>query len=156
LKQAIALDPSDSWSYADMAQSLAWNGRPAEAIPYMKTAMRIDPNYPPQYSFILGLAQFGMGQFEAAVKNLENATRHGSGHGVDRHALLFLASTYGYLGRKQEAATELAQYNSLITQDGHAPANLTGVRSYYKGYYEEPKDAERLVQGLRLAGVPEN
>ena len=48
-KEAIAFDPSDSWSYAQLALTLSLAGRAAEAIPFINTAMRIDPHYPPQF-----------------------------------------------------------------------------------------------------------
>jgi adenylate cyclase len=46
-RAAIALDPSDSWNYAFLAETLNFAGRPAEAIPSIQAAMRLDPHYPP-------------------------------------------------------------------------------------------------------------
>jgi adenylate cyclase len=45
-KEAIALEPGDSWSYALMAFTLNSAGRPAEAIAHIRAAMRLDPHYP--------------------------------------------------------------------------------------------------------------
>lgn len=58
---AIALDPSDSWSYAYMARALIFAGRPTEALQYIKTAMRLDPHYPPIFLAFQGFAQFTLG-----------------------------------------------------------------------------------------------
>src|SRR6185503_1517265 len=35
---AIALEPSDSWSYADLAYALIWAGKPVEAAEKIETA----------------------------------------------------------------------------------------------------------------------
>jgi adenylate cyclase len=86
-EQAIALDPSDSLSYFEMARTLVWDGRPAEAVRYLTTAMRIDPNYPANYLFILGFAQFNQNRFEAAATSLEAATRRDPSNG-DTYFLL--------------------------------------------------------------------
>jgi tetratricopeptide (TPR) repeat protein len=148
-KQAIALDPSDSWSYADMASVLTYGGRPEEAITYIMTAMRIDPNYAPQYAFILGFAQFGMDQFGAAAKSLENATRGNSNY---QEAFVVLAATYGYLKRKQEAASAIARLNQLSRQGEHWSASAAAA--YYGSRFKESRDVDRIIQGLRLAGFP--
>jgi adenylate cyclase len=151
-KQAIALDPSDSRSYADMAGALVFEGRPGEAIPFVTTAMRIDPNYPPSYSFILGLAQFGLDQFEEAAKSFENATRRNPRYS---QAFLLLGATYGHLNRQAEGKAAIATCNSLLAQDGHAPLTIAAAMGAYRRNFMQPKDTERLAQGLRQAGVPD-
>ena len=123
--QAIALDPSDSLSYADMASALVLNGRPVEAIPYLTTAMRLDPHYPPQYLYFLGLAQFGMNQFEAAATSFAGETRRNSSYA---DPFLYLGATYGYLNRKQDAVSAIASFNKLIGREGHGPITLAGDR----------------------------
>jgi TolB-like protein len=145
-KQAIALDPSDSWSYAYMASILTYGGRPEEAVPYIATAMRIDPGYPSQYEFILGFAQFGMDQFEAATTSFENAISRNSNY---PEAYLLLGATYGHLGRKQEADSAIAKLNLLLGLD----LRLSGVAFYYGRRFKESKDADRILEGLRLAGM---
>jgi len=146
-KQAIALDPSDSWSYAYMASILTYGGRPEEAVPYITTAMRIDPAYPSQYEFILGFAQFGMDQFEAAASSFENAISHNSTY---QEAYLLLGATYGHLARKQEAESAFAKLNLLLGLD----LRLNDFAYYYGARFKESKDADRIVEGLRLAGMP--
>ena len=135
-----------------MARTLILEGRPYEAIPFIKTAMRIDPDYPPFYSFVLGLAQFGLDQFEAAAKFFESATRRNPNYG---QALLFLGATYGYLNRKQEAALAIASYNSLSVQNGEAPLTIAAAATEFGGLFLESRDADRLAQGLHRAGVPD-
>ena len=130
-----------------MASVLTYGGRPEEAMAYIRTAMRIDPSYPSQYAFILGFAQFGMDQFEAAAKSFENAISHNSNY---VEAYILLVATYGHLGRKQEAESAIAKLNLLV---GRA-LTVTDAASYHERRYKESKDADRFVEGLRLAGMP--
>ena len=51
---AIALDPSNSWSYADQAYAMIWAGRPAEAEAQIEKAMRLDPSTHPSSCSIWG------------------------------------------------------------------------------------------------------
>jgi adenylate cyclase len=148
--QAIALDPSDSQSYAYMARSLAFLGRPTEALQYIETAMRVDPHYPPLYLALRGLAQFGLEQYREAAVSLEQATKLNPD---DSAGLLLLVATYGYLGRKDEAKAVFAKHEALILRRGRAPTTATYAWGAW-GYGMRP-DQDRLFNGLVLAGVPE-
>jgi TolB-like protein/lipoprotein NlpI len=153
-KQAIALDPSDSWSYAFASIALAISNRPDEAVAYINTAMRLDPRPPPLFLSYLGFAQFNLDHFNDAVASLERATGLNPD---DQYAFLTLGAVYGYLGRKQEAMTAVARYNQLAVQQGGVPATISAARdlnSCYCGAMSEAV-AARLSKGLRQAGVPE-
>src|SRR5262249_20703100 len=129
-KEALALDPGDSWNYMHMAVALIATGQSAEAITYMTTAIRLDPHPPPIFMYYLGLAQFNLEKFEAAAKSLETAT----GPNADDHSLfLLLGATYGYLGRKQEAESAIAHANELLVQQGYFP--VTTLTSGWGGLY---------------------
>jgi TolB-like protein/class 3 adenylate cyclase/Tfp pilus assembly protein PilF len=71
---AIALDPSDSWNYAFLAETLNLAGRSLEAIPSIEKAMRLDPHYPADFLRILGTAQFQLEQFAEAAASLSRAS----------------------------------------------------------------------------------
>ena len=149
-KDAIALDPSDSWSYAYMSRFLTLAGKPTEAMQYIRTAMRVDPHYPPVFDFYLGFAQFSLEQFEDAKASLEKATRSNSD---DEIGFLFLGATYGYLDRKSEAASAFAAYDALVKVQGHPP--ITARFGWHLMGYIHRLDRDRLYKGLLLAGVPE-
>ncbi len=149
-KEAIALDPSDSWSYAYMSRALTLAGQPAEAMQYIRTAMRIDPHYPPVFDFYLGFAQFNLEQFDDAAASLERGVQATPD---DAFASLFLAATYGYLGRKQDAAAAIAAYNAIYAVRGSPP--ITARFAWYLVGYTQRADRDRLFKGLLLAGVPE-
>jgi TolB-like protein/Tfp pilus assembly protein PilF len=148
-KEALALDPGDSWNYMHVALALTSLGRSTEAIAYMTTAMRLDPHPPAIFMYYLGLAQFNLEKFEAAAQSLESATRLNSDN---QYPFLLLAATDGYLGRKEEAESAIAHVNKLVVQQGYFPVTI-----YTTGrlYLFQKADLERFRKGLRLAGVPD-
>ncbi|HEY1384389.1 MAG TPA: adenylate/guanylate cyclase domain-containing protein [Dongiaceae bacterium] len=148
--QAIALDPSDSWSYAYMGRSLAFFGRPVEALQYVETAMRVDPHYPPVFLAFQGLAQFGLERYQDAAASLEQATRLNPD---DSAGLLLLVATYGYLGRTEEAKSLFAAHEALIRGRGLGPT--TAIFAWSTWDYGMRPEKDRLLKGLVLAGVPE-
>ena len=60
------------------------------------TAMRLDPHYPSNFVFWLGMAQFAMEQYPDAAGSLEDAVRLNPD---DEFAFELLAATYGHLRR---------------------------------------------------------
>jgi Flp pilus assembly protein TadD len=133
-----------------MARALAFAGRPSEALQYIKTAMRVDPHYPPIFLAFQGLAQFGLEQYQESAASLEQATRLNPD---DAAALLLLAAADGYLGRKQEAMSAIAAYDALGRRNGAAPVTATFAWGTWSLYHRPEQD--RLYNGLVRAGVPE-
>ncbi len=149
-KEAIVLDPSDSWSYAYMARALTLAGRPAEALQFVATAMRVDPHYPPIFLAFQGFAQFGLEQYQEAAVSLEQATRLNPD---DSAGLILLVAAYGYLGRTEEAKAAIAAEDALGRRHGNPP--LTATYAWGTWNYQNRSERDRLFRGLILAGVPE-
>jgi adenylate cyclase len=150
LKEAIALDPSDSWSYAYLAWSQMASGRATEALTNIKTAIRLDPYYPPAFVQILGVVQLSLGQFDEAAVSLERATELSPD---DEYPFVALAAAYGYLGRKSDGMAAVARYNDIRIARGGIPLTVAAAPSLTLSRH----DPNTLVKkGLRLAGVPEN
>jgi adenylate cyclase len=148
-KKAIALDPSDSWSYAYLALAQTGIRRQSEAMANIKTAMRLDPHYPPVFLLILGLVQLSSGDYEQASRSLNQATKLNPDN---EYTLLVLAATYGYLDRKQEAESVIARYNDLRAKRGDTPLTMNAIPKFFSGQYTTDNV---LRKGLRLASVPE-
>ena len=74
-QQAIALDPGDPWSYVLMGMALTSKGQAEEALSYIRTGMRLDPNYPATFLWFLGQALFGAERYEEAAVALESAIK---------------------------------------------------------------------------------
>jgi adenylate cyclase len=149
-EKAIAFDPSDSWSYAQLGFTLTIINRPAEAISFIDTAMRLDPRYPPQFLFFLGSAQFNMNRLAEAAESLERAVQLNPDHDW---SLLLLAATYGHLGRKEDAASAIARYDDLKVRLGGTPLWIAELkrRTRTMNFNES-----QIIAGLRLAGAPES
>jgi adenylate cyclase len=149
LKRAIALDPSDSLSYAYLAWSQIGTSHEAEAVSNIKTAMRLDPHYPPMFLHIFGLVQFSSREYEAAAKSLERATKLNPN---DEYPLLALGAVLGYLGRQSEAMSAIASYNAIRVKRGDVPLTIASVPNLFLARYAPNTE---LKEGLRLSGVPE-
>jgi TolB-like protein len=146
--RALALDAGNPVGYLAMARALIWAGSPVEGAELIKKAMRLDPNYPPEYLHWLGVAQFGMERFEEAATTLEEATRHST----HIETPLWLAAAYGHLGRVQEATDAIKIFEKRKAKTGwFFVLDLEFVNIWW---LKEKADKERLRKGLRIAGVP--
>jgi adenylate cyclase len=149
LKEAIALDSGDSLSYAYMGGTLTTAGRPDEAIPHIRTAMRLDPHYPHEFMLWLGLAHFALEDFEGAASSFEAATKLNPD---DEWPFMALAASFGQLGRAEDAAAALARHNQIRIEHGGVPLTMSNASRLR---FRRTADVQRLWKGLRLAGVPE-
>jgi len=145
-ERAIALDPNDAEGYMAMAGALIYSGKPDEAVDFVKKAMRLDPHNIANHLYTLGLAHFGMEQFQEAASFFERAFKLNPKMGSVQRA--YLAAAYGYLGQEEKARIELDK------------PEIKEVRKLYdlyvkyeSAYYKNPKDRARLLDGLRNVGL---
>ncbi len=66
-ERAITLDPNNADSYLGQAHVLLLAGRPEEALRRVEQAMRLNPRFPPIYSFQLGWAYSLVGRQPEAI-----------------------------------------------------------------------------------------
>ncbi|QRM31367.1 adenylate/guanylate cyclase domain-containing protein [Microvirga sp. VF16] len=147
-ERAISMDPNDANAYVALAGALSLAGQPAKALELVFQGMRLNPFSPPSYFYELGLAQFGLGQFEKAAASLERAVALNPD---DRWSYRVLLAAYGHLGRTADAERifSLAEKN----RQGLDPLSIRGTAFWYS--FKEPADWERMATGLRLANVPD-
>ncbi len=163
-RRAISMDTNDPVAHEAMATALIYAGRPAEAPPHIKQAMRLDPRFPHEYLYWLGLAQFGMERYEDAVGALAKAAQSNPD---DDRSLIILAAAYGHLKRTREAKAAIGKVNRLRGERQRQTPGTglkTGIDVLLLGPYtqndvalwpfQKQADRERLREGLRLAGVP--
>jgi tetratricopeptide (TPR) repeat protein len=152
-QRAVASDPNDADGYVALAGALSFTGKAQEAIGMVERAMRLNPHYPPNYLYQLGLAQFGMKRFEEAAASLQRAI---DVNRDDYWSQRLLLSTYGLLGRREPAAklVETMKENEKSGRLAHLdPMSIKAIAYWYP--FANPADAERFADGLRKAGVPE-
>jgi len=109
-ERAIVLDPNSADGYEELASTLNWMGRYAEAIKLIEKAMRLNPHHPPWYLFKLGWAYAMTGRVEEAIAACKRVLTR-SPDFLSAH--VFLAAIYSQLGREAEARTEAAEVLQL-------------------------------------------
>ncbi|MGD2270752.1 MAG: tetratricopeptide repeat protein [Desulfobacterales bacterium] len=145
-ERAVALDPNDAAGYMAMAGALIYSGKPEESVDFVKKAMRLDPHNRANYLYTLGLANFGMEQFQEAASFFERAFKLNPTMGSVQRA--YLAAAYGYLGQEEKARVELDKPGIKEVRE------LYDIYVKYEGaYYKNPKDRARLLDGLRIVGL---
>ena len=147
---AIALDANNPIGYYAMSSALIWAGNPVDGAEFIKKAMRLDPHYPPDYLYFLGKAQFFMGRYGDALATLEEVKRRSPDADW---TFFYLAATYGHLGRQQEAKSAIEIFNERMTKAGSSV--ILSLQWLDLWPFKEQKDVERLREGLRIAGIPE-
>jgi tetratricopeptide (TPR) repeat protein len=145
-QRAVALNPGEVESYAWLANVLSYAGRSAEALEQLEHARRLDPLHPPLWDFYIGRALLHLGRYQEALVWLETCSRRAPNFAFG-HARRYMAAALAQLGRLDEARVALP-----------APAAAQGYASIGEiqaDSYRESDELERLVEGLRKAGMPE-
>jgi adenylate cyclase len=143
-RRMIALDPNFAQGHTVTGLALMYAGRAAEALEPIATAMRLDPHYSPIVLHFLAQANFSLGKYETAARQLVDRIARNPGTDASR---MLLASCYGHLGRAEEARAawaELLRVNpdfSLMQRARVLP-------------YKDAGDFQRIAEGLAKAGLP--
>jgi adenylate cyclase len=154
-EHSLALNPSFIEGYEVLCLANNFLGRPDRAIEYADTAIRLsprDPNIFNKYHF-KGWAFFMKGQYGQAIEWLRRTAAVAPGG--EPFTYLLLASAYALTGQQSEAQDELKRYLSLSRTKSTTIAQL---RKQQLSLADNPKWVaynERLFDGLRLAGMPE-
>lgn len=153
LQKAIALDPSDPWTYEGLSQALNFNGRPAEGRTFLDTALRVDPGWTEWRRYQAGLAAFGQGRYEEAVAQLEQVDVRSPNPWTKFYSLHVLVAALAHLDRLPEADTALGKLRMVLSDRQEGQPNLLIAQQFF--VYKQPEDIARLLDGLTKAGVPE-
>ncbi len=153
--KAMALAPNDPDNYLSKARILNATGRAAEAEESVRWAMRLDPLYSPDYLRVLAMSLFHQQRYEEAVGTLERLLALKTDVADDYVTLI---ASLGHLGRNSgipeamrtlNQLTEAANLNSVTVQ-------MSGGWWWYGDIFNyDPAYRDRLMEGLRKAGVPE-
>ncbi len=108
--RAIELDPNFGLAYAHKGNAFVLLGRPTEAQALVEQALRLSPHDPSIgiFHWIVGRANFYAGDYEQAVSWLHRSIQARANLWYNR---LYLISAYALLGRVQEAARALGEFN---------------------------------------------
>ena len=143
-RSMIALDPNFAQGHSATGLALMYAGRAAEALEAFALSKRLDPHYPSIVLHYLAQANFSLGNYGTAAKQLLERIARTPGTDSSR---MMLAACYGHLGRVEEARAawaELLKVNpdfSLEQRERVLP-------------YKDPRDFARIADGLAKAGLP--
>ena len=143
---AIELAPNMSEAYAIRGYLLSYAGRPGEAIKSLERAMRLDPQNPDIWWHFLGHAYFIAADYPAAIEVLERRIRRNPATDISR---VLLAACFGHLGRGDEARQ--AWREALEINPDYSLAQKAKILPY-----KNSADWDRLVDGLRKAGITQD
>ncbi|MGH6719455.1 MAG: rhodanese-like domain-containing protein, partial [Alphaproteobacteria bacterium] len=155
IDRAIAMAPNDADNLLSKANVMNVLGRAEEAEAAVRTAMRLNPQFPQDYLPILAQSLLNQRRYEEAAEVAERVVELRDEFPFD---YVTLASAYGHLGRIQEANAAVEKYHQAFSALNY-PTPLTvqemGYWWYWDMYDYDPGYRENLKEGLRKAGVPE-
>jgi adenylate cyclase len=142
-ERALALDPGFARGYGSLGEALHYAGRSEEALEHFATMARLDPHYPGQYQHFLAQSLFALERFDDAVLTLQARLARQPHSDASR---VLLAACYGHLGRAEEARAEWQE--ALRINPDYSIEHRRQILPY-----KNPADFERVVEGLRKAGI---
>jgi TolB-like protein/class 3 adenylate cyclase len=103
LNKAVELEPSGADSHGWLGLGLNFAGRPEEAIPIIKKALRLNPFASAGYFNAMAIAYRMIGQYDKAIEYLESGIQRNPDHFF---AHLNLSACYILADREEEARAE--------------------------------------------------
>jgi len=148
LLTAVDLNPCLAITYCGLGDSLTYEGRISEAIPYFQKAIDLSPYDPLRWAFhsYRALAHIFAREFELAADWAKSATRVPNAH---HWAFAHLVSALGHLDR----VDELRDAKAGLLQ--RRPGFSCGYVRKRLFYIKKPDQLQLYVDGLRRAGIPE-
>jgi adenylate cyclase len=142
-ERGLALDPNSSAVLHNSAATLAFSGRPEEAIPLLHKAIRLNPFAPAVFFDSLSAAYRMVDRFVEAVEQAKKAVER---EPENQYPYLSLASACILAGREAEAraaAAEVLKINPMFSLDQYARIIPFRDRSFI----------DRTIDALHKAGL---
>ena len=144
MEKAIALNPNNADHYLYLGGRLTWMGDPEQALGHIEKAMRLNPNFPPIYLWNLGHAYFVAERYDEAIATLKELSDRNPDFAP---SYIYLAAIYGLTGRDDEARA------MVLEMARRTDWNLEQAEAQLP--YKNPAHLDRLLTGLRQAGLTE-
>jgi TolB-like protein/cytochrome c-type biogenesis protein CcmH/NrfG len=143
--QWIKIEPGNADAYANLAAAALFSGEPERTAPLIERAILLNPFYPFYYILYRGQAYFTMERYEEALDALQRSAAHNP-EALPAH--LYLAACFGHMGDIESARGALAEVLRIFPD-----FSIGFVRTVFA--YKHAVDQDRLVNGLRIAGLSE-
>ncbi len=148
LETAVELNPCLAASYCGLGDSLVYEGRISEAIPYFQRAIELSPYDPLRWAFYSygALAHIFAREFELASEWAQKATRVPNAH---YWAFAHRVAALGHLECSEDLRVAIGD---LLQRKPDFACNFARKRLFY---VKNPEQLELYIEGLRRAGIPE-
>jgi len=142
-ERAVSTYPNAYNAHVFLAWFLMIGGRPEEAVPPLKQAIRRNPNPPGWYFLMLGSTYRLIGRFDEAIVEIKKAVAYSPD---DLLAHVGLAAAYVEAGRLEEARAEAAEVMRIQP--------TFSIESYAKVLPNKNQAySDRMTEALRKAGL---
>ncbi|MGB5294797.1 MAG: hypothetical protein WBP34_07590, partial [Thermoanaerobaculia bacterium] len=142
-QRAVDLNPRNALWQGLMGLYLCQLGDSERGLPMVRDAIQLSPHPPPWFHMATFYDHFLNGRYNEALAEARVLNWDG-----DFRIPLFLAATYGQLGRVDEAAVALAEFSTLWTMP------VEGLRAeLIERHAIAPELTDRLLEGLAKAGL---
>jgi len=142
-EKALALEPNSASRQVVLGRILIYDGRPEEAVPLLKRALRLCPIPEGVYLYMLGFAYNMMGQYEKAIEACRKAI------GVEPENVwshLVLTTAYSLAGLEEEARAEAKEVLRI-----HPKFSVEHFRKTQP--FKNDGDGKLVATALRRAGL---
>ena len=143
--QALALSPNYPGVHFVLGQVLLYSGRSEEALGCFDRALALDPEYSNLYLHPRAQALYQLGRYPKAAALLKRRILHNPDTDSSR---VLLSAAYGQMGQFEEARE--AWREALRVNPAYSLEHRRKVLPY-----KNPEDFEKVIDGLRRAGLPE-
>jgi adenylate cyclase len=141
LQKAIDLNPNDRINYRHMGAVMLYSGQPAESLEWYTKVLKFDPYLSPGVYMNIGIAHYLKGDEDKAILWLKQAaTKWPTFLGCH----ILLASIYAQTGQMDLAEAEKAEILRI---------SPFFKLDFYGQAYQNPDHREKIVAGLRKAGL---
>ncbi len=148
LQSAVELNPNLAVVYCGLGDSLAYEGRFDEAIPYFEKAINLSPYDPQRWAFYSyrALAHLLAREYDQAVEWAQKATRIPNCH---YWPFAHRVSALGHLARVEQLQTAIVE---LLQRKPGFSCGFARARLFY---VRNPAHVDLYIKGLRKAGITE-
>ena len=140
---ALRYDPNFAEAYISLAEILNFSGQPAEALPLIEQAMRLNPRYTPNYLWARGQAYWLLNDNAAAIENFNRVVARNPDHLVSH---LMLAMAYAETGQIDDARRAADEVRRISPE-------FSAEVSFRRVPYREQGVRDRALAGMQLAGL---
>jgi adenylate cyclase len=141
LHRAIELNPNDTQSQRQLGSVMLYSGRKDEAIYWLESALRLNPQLSLDAFMLLGQAYYLSGRYEDTITILKKGLAKKPDF-VGHHIMLAAANAQAkHIEEAKRSATNVLRLHPFFKTDS------------YGTVFRNPEDRAKIVKGLQKAGL---